>query len=163
MLKEGRRACFFIFFQEAKLWHYFFNIGSEFNGVKKILSFLCVFFIYTGIAHAQDKRTLEIIETIQRGSAEGLAVYFNANIDLTLVDDNNEYSKVQATMVMKDFFTRYPPLKVSLRHSGNQQDGSCYAILDYRSMNRENFRLVFYLKPYQNISLINELRFDLLH
>ncbi len=152
-----------ILLQRGKLWHYFFNIETEFTKVKKIVFFLFLSVIYVNAAFAQGRRTDEIIQALRKGNAEELAVFFNTNVDLTLLDEDNGYSKVQATMVMKDFFIRYVPDQVTLKHSGSQKDGSCYAILSYRSTNKDNLRVVFYLKPYRGILLINELRFDLTH
>ena len=126
--------------------------------MKKIVYFLFLLVISTLTLHAQGQRADEIVRAIQKGNADELSSYFNANLDLNLLDEDNSYSKVQATMVMKDV-----PGMVSLKHSGSQKDGSCYAILDYRSVNKDNMRVVFYLKPYEGILLINELRFDLIH
>jgi len=131
--------------------------------VKKIVYFLFLLVISIPALHAQGQRADEIVRAIQKGNADELGSYFNANLDLNLLDEDNSYSKIQATMVMKDFFAKYVPGLVSLKHSGSQKDGSCYAILDYRSVNKDNMRVVFYLKPYEGILLINELRFDLIH
>jgi len=110
---------------------------------------------------AQNERINNIIRAIQAGNADDLATFFNSSIDLTLVDDDNVYSKVQADMVMKEFFQHYVPEKVSMRHSGSSANGSSYAILNYRTKAKENLRVVFYLKPYEGQLLINELRFEL--
>lgn len=131
--------------------------------MKKFVCFLFLLIISIPALHAQGQRTDEIVRAIQKGNADELGNYFNANLDLNLLDEDNSYSKIQATMVMKDFFSKHVPDMVSLKHSGSQKDGSCYAILDYRSVNRDNMRVVFYLKPYEGVLLINELRFDLIH
>ncbi len=108
-----------------------------------------------------NERINNITRAIQAGNADDLATFFNSSIDLTLVDDDNVYSKVQADMVMKEFFQHYLPEKVSMRHSGSSANGSSYAILNYRTKAKENLRVVFYLKPYEGQLLINELRFEL--
>ena len=151
------------FYRELKYGIILVKIGTQQLQLKNFFIFLSFLVLYSGRLSAQTPKIDDIILAIQNGNADELSIFFNSNIDLTLVDDDNGYSKVQATMVMKDFFIHYSPLKVILQHSGTQKDGSTYAILNYRTLNKENFRVVFYLKPYSGVLLINELRFDLIH
>ncbi len=128
--------------------------------MKKAILLLIPLFIYSAVLFAQSSRITPIIHALQTANADELSSFFNSSVDLTLVDDDNVYSKVQANMVMKEFFQKYPPEKVSIRHSGTSKDGSSYAILLYQTRNKEMLRVVFYLKPYHGKLLLNELRFD---
>ncbi|MBL4654345.1 MAG: DUF4783 domain-containing protein [Bacteroidia bacterium] len=101
----------------------------------------------------------EIASAIKSGSSIEVAKYFSANVELTILDNEDLYSKAQAQLILKDFFEKYPPKAYKLIHQGSSTEGSKYAIGNYTTTNRE-FRTYFYIKQSGDKYFIQELRFE---
>lgn len=121
-----------------------------------IITFLMLFNLSD--LKAQDVNS-KIAQAIQIANANDLARYFNNSIDLTIPGSEGTYSKVQAEQILKSFFTKYPPVSFSINHKGNSNDGSMYAIGNYKS-STQSFRTYFLIKPIGGQNLIHQLKFE---
>ena len=123
----------------------------------KILAVLLVVFCTTAWA-------LDIYDdvsiAIRSGDAKQLATYFGTSVDLTVVSQEDVYSKAQAELIVKDFFARNPPKSFALLHKGSSKEGTVYGIGNLQSTNGKNFRTSFFLKMSSGRYLIQELRFE---
>jgi hypothetical protein len=50
--------------------------------------------------------TEEIAAAIKSGNSKAIAAYFTDNVDLKVLAQEDVYSKAQAELIVKDFFTR---------------------------------------------------------
>jgi hypothetical protein len=48
----------------------------------------------------------KIAELIKQGNAHEFAKYFAANVDITVLDETNVYSKAQSEMILESFLKR---------------------------------------------------------
>lgn len=101
----------------------------------------------------------EISTAIKSGVASNVSQYFNSTLDLTTPDNEGTYSKTQAEMILKDFFTKNPPASFIINHQGSSVDGSQYAIGTYVS-GTVSYRTYFLLKNATAGSLIQKLEFE---
>lgn len=101
----------------------------------------------------------EISNAIKAGNAAGVAKYFNSSLDLTTPDSEGTYSKTQAELILKDFFTKNPPLSFTSNHNGSSNDGSLYAIGTY-TCKAASYRTYFLLKKADSAYLIQKLEFE---
>lgn len=101
----------------------------------------------------------DIAAAIKKGSSSEVAKFFNSTIDLTVPDNEGTYSKTQAELILKDFFTKYPPSSFSINHNGSSNDGSLYAIGTY-STGSDSYRTYFLLKKSGTTYLIQKLEFE---
>jgi len=106
--------------------------------MKKI--FLFLFFTYGFIATATDDNPIPwnyindgIQKAIQEGNASALAAYFAPTIELSLPSKKGEVSKIQAEILMKDFFSTYPPVSFEVMSEGNATSNSYYVLGKYKS------------------------------
>lgn len=99
-----------------------------------------------------------IVVAIKAGNSKELAKHFNTNIELLILENEDVYSKTQAEMICKDFFTKYPPSNFKILFEGGKES-SKYAIGSLSTPNG-NFRVYFLLKVQNNISLIHQLRIE---
>ena len=128
--------------------------------MKLILAlFLVTYFQSTINPCLQDEVTEQIKLSIQSGDASTLAEYFNSSIDIVLPGTDNAFSKNQATQVMKDFFTKYPPKSFCIDHMGTSNDGSIYIIGTYNSTSA-TFSTYLLLKKSSGNLLIFQLQFE---
>lgn len=95
---------------------------------------------------------------LRTGNSKELAKYFNANVELVLLDQENIYSKSQAEQIIRDFFTTYTPQGFSIIHEGGKQD-SKYAIGTLVT-SKGSLRVYFLLKGTTGNYLIHQLRIE---
>lgn len=101
-----------------------------------------------------------ISNAFRAGDARQLASFFGTTIDLTLLDREDVYSKGQAEIMLKDFFTRNPPKSFQLVHKGSSQEGTQYGIGELMTANGKEYRITFNLRNTNGRPLLNELRIE---
>lgn len=101
-----------------------------------------------------------ISNAFKSANATELSKYFNANIDLTIDNKEEVYSKIQAEQVLKDFFSKNMPKSFSLIHQGVSKEGSKYAIGNYVTTQEQSYRIYFFIKPSKGVENIQELRIE---
>lgn len=126
--------------------------------MRKIILLFISFFCFQ-IAVAQDTVYDAVVASLKSGDSKLLSNYFTSNMELTILDNEAVYSKIQAELVLKDFFSKYPVSTYSLLHRGKSPEGSVFSI-GKLTTNKGVFRTYFYLKQINGKTLLNELRFE---
>jgi hypothetical protein len=124
-------------------------------------SFLIVSVALTLLANGEtlpDKIPPEIITAFKTGNYRELGRRFNSSVELVIIENENVYSKAQAEIIMKDFFSRYPPTGFMIRHE-ESREGLCYAI-GRLNTRQGSFRVVILLKSKGEEVTIHQLRIE---
>ncbi len=100
----------------------------------------------------------DIANAIRSGDAKSVSRYFSSSVDLTLIGQEDVYSKAQAEQILKDFFNKNTPRSFSIIHRGESKDGSKYAIGNLTTSSG-NYRVYYYFKVAAGNVNIQELRF----
>ena len=100
----------------------------------------------------------EIILSLKSGNARVLSEYFNQNVELVVLDNDNVYSKAQAEQIVSNFFNTYKPEGFGVIHNGGKE-GAKYVIGNLVTKNG-NFRVYFLLKQNQGKDYIHQLRIE---
>jgi hypothetical protein len=100
----------------------------------------------------------QVINAFSTGNASLLVQNFNSTIELTLFDKEEIYSKTQAEMILRDFFTKHKPTQFKIIHQGGKEN-SKYAIGNL-VCGSESFRITFLLKSEGNNLFIQQLRIE---
>lgn len=76
---------------------------------KKVLSLflMSILLLFTLLSQAQSQK--DIILSIKKGNSKVLSSYFNQNIELAVLGNNNIYSKSQAHQIISKFFSTNIP------------------------------------------------------
>jgi hypothetical protein len=112
------------------------------------------------VANAFAGGSIELIASaFQSGNAAAVADYFDANIEITILQKESTVSKNQAQAVLDDFFQKNKPIGFKLNHQGSSPDGSVFAIGSL-STSTCNYRIYYYLKSAGSKQLIQELRIE---
>ncbi len=99
-----------------------------------------------------------VVLAFKTGNYKELGKYLNANIELAILENEDVYSKTQAELMLKDFFSKYPPTNFVIIHEGGKE-GSRYAIGTLTTSKGE-FRVYFLLKTQDNSQVIHQLRIE---
>ena len=100
----------------------------------------------------------EVIGAIRSGNSSELSKYFDDNVELTLPDKSDSYSKAQAQLIVKDFFGNNGVKGFDLKHKGDSPGGHfCIGTLQ---TNAGNFRTNVFMKTKGNKEVVKEIRFQ---
>ena len=116
--------------------------------------------ISTQFLFAQNDVTSKITSAIKQSNATALAGYFSNTVDLEAGSTDGNFSKNQAEVILKDFFSNHKAASFSVNHNGASNDGSKYIIGSYKSTNNKKFRVYVLLKNMDNKLLITQLQFE---
>lgn len=81
-----------------------------------------------GATTLKAQNTAQIKSSLQKGNATELAQHFADNLDLTLLNDDNSYSKADAIQRVQSFFQQYRPTDFAVKHEGTAPNGSKFVI-----------------------------------
>ncbi len=102
----------------------------------------------------------EISDAIRSGDARSVARYFSSTVDLTILNQEEVYSKAQAEQVLRDFFSKNTPRSFNLIHKGVSKEGAKYAIGNLVTAQGAQYRTYFFVKQTASGEFIQELRFE---
>jgi len=105
-----------------------------------------------------DKIPPEIITAFKTGNYKELGNLFNNSVELVILENENVYSKAQAELIVRDFFTKYPPTGFVIKHEEARED-LCYGI-GRLSTQQGDFRVVILLKIKNGEAAIQQLRIE---
>jgi Domain of unknown function (DUF4783) len=97
-------------------------------------------------------------DALKAGSAKELVKYFNQSIDIDLDGDERTYSKVQAELVLREFFKKHVVTDFNIIHNGSSKGGLQYIIGSYIS-GADRYNVLIRVKDVENEHLIHEIKF----
>lgn len=100
-----------------------------------------------------------VASAIRNNDSRELARYFNTTLEVSLFDKEGTYSRVQAEMIVKNFFIKYPSSSFIIDRQGSSAGGSQFLIGSYKTGNKV-FRTYVFLKPVSGQLLIQQLQFE---
>ncbi|MCE3007324.1 MAG: DUF4783 domain-containing protein [Bacteroidetes bacterium] len=110
----------------------------------------------------QAQGTQEVFAQIERSiagaNASSLSAYFGSQVEVTINDQDNVYSKDQATFVIKEFFQDHPVRSFKILHTGSSNN-TYYAVGEYYST-RGRYDTNVFIKKNGNSYLIEQIRFE---
>jgi hypothetical protein len=100
----------------------------------------------------------DVITALRSGNASELARYIDDNVEITLPEKSDRYSRAQATMVLQDFFTNRGVKSFELKHKGDN-GGSQFAIGTLQTR-AGAYRTTVYMTLRNGRQLVREIRFQ---
>ena len=127
--------------------------------MKALFASLLVASFITLTAFAQKGNLDAVIGALRSGNATELANYFEESVELTLPEQSDSYSKAQAVLILKDFFSNNGVKSFDVKHKGDGGNGQfCVGTLQTRS---GSFRTTVFMKVKNNREIVKEIRFQL--
>ncbi len=100
----------------------------------------------------------EVISALRSGNATELARYFDDTVELTLPDKSDSYSRAQAQLIIKDFFSNNGIKGFELKHKGTSPGG--YFAIGTLQTSSGNFRTNVFMKTKNGKDVVKEIRFQ---
>jgi hypothetical protein len=123
----------------------------------RYLPLLTLLFLLPMVASAD---TIEkIAELIKQGNAHEIAKFFATNVDISILDETNVYSKAQSEMILDKFFKENKPHTVKLLHRINSNPNYNFGVL-ILTTDKGKFRVSYTLKEVNKVMAVIELRIE---
>lgn len=135
------------------------NVATLPTTMKKYLFVFSLAVITMPVLLAASDILDNIGNAIRSGNASAISQYFDATIDLTILEKESIYSRQQAQMVLQDFFNKNPVSSFSIIHRGSSAQGSSYGI-GKLTAGGQSFRVYYFVKQKGEGYFIQEMRFE---
>ena len=121
--------------------------------------FLAIVLLISSSSFLQAQSFDNIADAIRSGNAASLASHFQGNVEISVKESQNSYSKSQAEVVLRNFFGSHSPKSFAIAHQGSSPEGSKYFIGNLAT-NAGNYRTYVYAKLNGGNYSIQEIRFE---
>lgn len=111
------------------------------------------------VAPAQGDPT-PITRALGNGDAAVLSSYFDATLELAVLEEEGMYNKAQAGQMVRKFFTQHKPTSFTEVHQGASRSSDSQYIIGNLVTNNGTFRVYLYLSSQAGNLIIQECRFD---
>lgn len=126
---------------------------------KILFSLLIALFSFSGVQNpALPEVPEKIIIALKSGNATELAKYFNSNIEIAILDNEDVYSSSQAEQILKKFFAKNKPSDFKVVHEGGKE-GAKY-VIGSLDTNTGTYRVYLLLKEKEGKVSIHTLRIE---
>jgi hypothetical protein len=100
----------------------------------------------------------DVVSAIKTGDANKMSRYFDNLVEITLHERSNSYSRSQAEVILKDFFSNSGVKSFKVLHKVTNNDSE-FCVGSLTTKNGE-FRTTIFMKTRGDKKLLQELRFD---
>jgi hypothetical protein len=111
-----------------------------------ILLTIAITFLSALSAFSQDK--VQLFDAFKNADANAISTYFNDNIEMTLPNAQNFFTKSQARGILADFFKKNPVSDFTVLHTGNKEN-SAFTIGNLKTANGI-YRVSFFARKVPN-------------
>ena len=100
----------------------------------------------------------DVINALRSGNATEVGKYIDDNVELSLPDKSDIYSKAQAIMILRDFFANNTVTGFEAKHKGdNSGNQFCIGTLHTKS---GSYRTTVFMKTKNNKQSLKEIKFQ---
>ena len=100
----------------------------------------------------------DVAYAMRSGNVGQLSQYLDNRVDISLPEKSDTYSKSQAEMIIRDFFSTNGVQNFQIKHKG-ENSGSEYCVGILQTHNGD-FRTTLFMKQKGDRQLLQELRFQ---
>ena len=126
--------------------------------MQKIFTLTCAALLFAISAFKPINGLDDVIAALNSGNATELARYVDDNIEIALPDKTNNYSRAQALIILRDFFSNNGVQSFEVKHKGDQGGSQfCIGTLVTRS---GSYRTTIYMTTKNGKQLVKEIRFQ---
>jgi hypothetical protein len=127
--------------------------------MKFLIPMLVIFAPYVPNGVFQGDFIADMSAYFKAGNSKEIAKSFNNSVTLSIIQEEDVYSKVQAEQILREFFNKQSPTNSSVLHQINTNPNMRFGIISL-STKSGKFRISVTSKKVHNSFLITELRID---
>lgn len=103
---------------------------------------------------------MDIEQAMRDGNVKVLANYFGSTIDITINNSQSTYSRVQAQMVLRNFFNKISVKDYDLQHTGISSTSNALFTIGSLTTATGKYKVYMYLKQRDKNTVLQEIRFE---
>ena len=100
----------------------------------------------------------DVVGAIKISNAREISKFMNSSVELTINNNEGVYSKQQAEIMLKNFFSQNSFKSIAIQHRGVSPDAK-YAIANYET-SQGKYRVYIFMKDGGSGLLVHEMRFE---
>lgn len=101
----------------------------------------------------------DVVSALKSGNATEVSRFFDSMVEISLPANSNSYSKAQAEIILREFFSRNPVKSFEIIHKGSSGEGSSFGIGNLVT-DHGTFRTTFFFRQKGDKFVLQELRFE---
>lgn len=101
----------------------------------------------------------DIASCVRSANTKELSKYFSSTVSMTLLNDEGVYSRVQAEIILRDFFNKNTPTNVKIAHRLDSNPNFRYVVLNFET-SKDTFRVSYKLTNNDNSFQVTEFRVE---
>jgi hypothetical protein len=126
--------------------------------MKKYLTFLLIaIFMYT--SSFGQPQVEEVAKGLYTGDISRVIKYFDKMVDITILNDRSTYSKTQAEMVLRNFFSKNTVRSFQMKYTNGPKEASVFVIGELVTING-TFRVYIFFRQKDKQFHLREMRFE---
>jgi hypothetical protein len=133
---------------------------SSATPMQKLTRFLPFLLLFIFSAFRPISGLDDVINALRSGNAQELSRYVDDNIEISLPDKSDSYSRAQAVMVLKDFFAHNNVSGFEVQFKG-ENGGSQFCVGKLQTKSGD-YRTTVFMKTKDGKQLVKEIRFQAL-
>jgi len=136
------------------------RVNLKSNNMKRHLGFATLMFSLFLVSFTPIYSIDDVVTAMRNGNASQLSKYFDTRVDITVPGKSDNYSKSQAELILKDFFSSNEVKNFQVKHKGKQNGSEfCIGILQTRN---GDYRTKFFMKKKGEMQVVQELGFEMM-
>jgi Domain of unknown function (DUF4783) len=120
----------------------------------------CTFLLcsFTAVKRGSGMEIEDIVMAMKSGNASQLSRYFDNRVDISLPDKSDNYSRTQAEMVIRDFFSSNAVRNFEIKYKGGSTSSKyCVGTLQTRN---GDYHTKLFMKEKDNKQVLQEIVFQ---
>ena len=126
----------------------------------RFFSGMFLFMLVFNVSVAQGFPMENIERALKVGDVKMLASYFGNSVDITINNSQSTYSRVQAQMVLRNFFNKNLVRDFDLEHTGNSATSNATFTIGSLMTASGKYKVYMYMKQKDNLSVLQEIRIE---
>ncbi|MEM6772084.1 MAG: DUF4783 domain-containing protein [Bacteroidota bacterium] len=102
----------------------------------------------------------DVCRAIGGGNVAELSAVMDAEVELSILDQEDLYSKAEAAATLKEFFNKFSPTSFGKVHQGASKSNDAEYCIGTLATNKGSFRVYIYVAKTPSGVLLQELKFD---
>ncbi len=95
---------------------------------------------------------------MKNGNAGTIALYFDNTVDLTYDNTQSTYSKIQAEMILRDFYLKHSPKNFNVDYLGNSPNNDAQYLIATLQTSTGKYRVYMYFRNKDGKKIIKEIK-----
>jgi len=118
-----------------------------------------VLILATGLSSFAGDVIAEISSQFSQGNTKEIAKYFSSTVNLSILNDNNIYSKVQAEIILGSFLKMNQPRSSKIIHRLDSNTNYQHAVIELNT-SEGDFRVSYSIRVNNNQAQLVEIRIE---